>query len=264
MSAPRTFRPGRPDGESPLRMLAQHAVVLLAFVIIVASLAGCARPVAQLRHIAASPADAPASTVEQSYRQAAGLAAPIWVTAQWNDGWITLTQRTCGTSASWRQQQALNGGVGLIYGRQYRIDCALAAGTPVSSGWLYPLVSPPCRSTSGAGAFGAPRPGYSHQGIDLAKPTGTTVRAAQAGTVIFAGWNGGAGQQVQLRHAGGWMTKYNHLSYINRLWVGQSVAQGQHIGSVGNTGRSFGSHLHVEMWLNGRVQDPTGILAPRC
>lgn len=254
------------------------AVLAVAVAVLASTAPAAAQP--QLRHIpdsaSAAAAFSPVRTGVESSTQAAALAAhPVSVQPRANDGWISLTTRVCGTSRSWMAQRALNGGAaGLYLGRWYRIDCSLtgtpapAAPAPASSTWLYPIANSPCGRN-----FGQPRPGndgrygtsddYAHQGVDIPASTGTVVRAARGGTVIFAGWNGSAGQQVQINHGGGWVTKSNHLSYVN-VRYGQSVGQGQHIGSVGSTGRSTGPHLHVEMWLNGRLQNPTGVLAPRC
>ncbi|MBX3018761.1 MAG: M23 family metallopeptidase [Bdellovibrionaceae bacterium] len=84
-----------------------------------------------------------------------------------------------------------------------------------------------------------------HSGTDIAAPKGTPVKAAAAGTVTKSGWSGGYGILVQLRHAGGVVTRYAHLSKT-LVRKGQSVGQGTVIGRVGSTGRSTGPHLHFE------------------
>ena len=103
--------------------------------------------------------------------------------------------------------------------------------------------------------------GYSrfHAGIDFAASYGSTVRAADSGQVIFAGWYGGYGQTVIIDHGGGLSTLYAHNS---RLLVqeGQSVQQGQAISAVGSTGLSTGPHLHFEVRQNGNPVDPAGYL----
>ncbi len=86
-------------------------------------------------------------------------------------------------------------------------------------------------------------------GIDFAAPKGSPVLAAAAGTVIVSrmgGWNGGYGNYVVIDHGDGTQTLYAHLSSDN-VSVGQSVAKGQQIGGVGNTGKSTGFHLHFEV-----------------
>jgi murein DD-endopeptidase MepM/ murein hydrolase activator NlpD len=97
-----------------------------------------------------------------------------------------------------------------------------------------------------------------HQGLDIAAPTGTTVTAAAAGTVIMAQWYGGYGNYILIDHGGGYSTGYGHLSAIY-VSVGQSVQRGQAIGAVGSTGQSTGPHLHFEVRIGGKPVDP----APR-
>ena len=112
------------------------------------------------------------------------------------------------------------------------------------------------------GAFTSPfgmRWGRLHAGIDIAAPTGTPIRAAQAGRVAIAGWTGGYGQYTCIQHAGSLSTCYGHQSSIG-VSVGQSVGQGSVIGAVGNTGNSTGPHLHFETRINGSPVDPMGYL----
>jgi murein DD-endopeptidase MepM/ murein hydrolase activator NlpD len=94
--------------------------------------------------------------------------------------------------------------------------------------------------------------------VDIAAPSGTTVRAAASGSVIYAGGMGGYGNIVVIDHGGGMATAYAHLSAI---WVGGgSVSQGQGIGAVGCTGSCTGPHLHFEVRINGSPVDPLGYL----
>ncbi|RYJ00878.1 MAG: M23 family metallopeptidase, partial [Acetobacteraceae bacterium] len=69
---------------------------------------------------------------------------------------------------------------------------------------------------------------------------------------------GGTGLEVDLRHPGGWMTRYAHLGTVTpALATGRrSVAAGEAIGRIGRTGITYGTHLHLELWLNGIRQDP--------
>lgn len=90
---------------------------------------------------------------------------------------------------------------------------------------------------------------HGRNGIDLAAPSGTPIYAAAAGTVILArsdGWNGGYGKYIVIQHPNGTQTLYSHMSkvMVNR---GDKVTRGERIGSVGNTGRSTGPHVHFEV-----------------
>jgi murein DD-endopeptidase MepM/ murein hydrolase activator NlpD len=102
-----------------------------------------------------------------------------------------------------------------------------------------------------------------HHGIDYAAPVGTPVSAIGDGTVAFAGWKGGYGKFVQIRHSNGYTSGYGHLSgYARGIRKGRRVRQGQLIGYVGNTGRSTGPHLHFEMKRHGNFVNPLRIRIP--
>ena len=122
--------------------------------------------------------------------------------------------------------------------------------TPSASGLIWPVSGV---VTSGFGY----RWGRLHAGIDISAPSGTPVRAAAAGTVIYAGWMGGYGNLVVIDHGRGLATAYAHLSAI---WGAGSVSQGQGIGAVGCTGSCTGNHLHFEVRVNGQPVDPFGYL----
>jgi len=94
-----------------------------------------------------------------------------------------------------------------------------------------------------------------HTGIDIAAPIGTRVKAAKDGRVVFAGWNGGYGKMIIIRHQFGYSTVYGHLSRIS-VRRGQYVRAGQVIGRVGSTGMSTGPHLHFEVRKYGRPTNP--------
>lgn len=87
--------------------------------------------------------------------------------------------------------------------------------------------------------------GY-HTGVDFLAPTGTSVKAVGAGTVVTAGWGGSYGYQVVIHHADGRYTQYAHLSAIS-VRAGQAVSEGQRIGRSGATGNVTGPHLHFEV-----------------
>jgi murein DD-endopeptidase MepM/ murein hydrolase activator NlpD len=92
--------------------------------------------------------------------------------------------------------------------------------------------------------------GKMHKGIDIAGPVGTPINSAAAGIVVFAGWQGGYGNLVEVKHADGTTTRYGHNNRLT-VSVGQTVAQGQQVSEMGSTGHSTGSHLHFEIRPNG-------------
>lgn len=97
------------------------------------------------------------------------------------------------------------------------------------------------------GTFGENRGSHYHSGLDIAAPGGTPIKAAAAGTVLNRGWLGGYGNYTCLAHVT-ISTCYAHQSkFADGLVTGAKVAQGQVIGYVGNTGNSFGDHLHLEV-----------------
>ena len=103
-----------------------------------------------------------------------------------------------------------------------------------------------------------------HTGIDWAAPIGTPIFAAGNGTVLQAGWDTGYGRRVEIQHANGYMTTYNHMSGFGRGVVeGARVVQGQTIGYLGDTGLSTGPHLHYEVIINGNFVDPMAIKLAR-
>jgi murein DD-endopeptidase MepM/ murein hydrolase activator NlpD len=94
-----------------------------------------------------------------------------------------------------------------------------------------------------------------HQGVDYPAPQGTPVRSVGDGVVEFAGWRGGYGNMVQVRHGNERATLYAHLSRID-VRSGQRVDQGTRLGSVGATGRATGPHLHFEFKVAGIPRNP--------
>lgn len=112
--------------------------------------------------------------------------------------------------------------------------------------------------------FGAPRSGHSHQGQDIAAPEGTQIRAARGGVVTTVAYQGsGAGNYIVIDGAGENRNYvYMHLQTgSTRVRQGQRVPTGAWIGNVGNTGASFGAHLHFEIWTGawyggGEPTDP--------
>ncbi len=94
-----------------------------------------------------------------------------------------------------------------------------------------------------------------HDGIDIAAPIGTPVRAAKAGRVVFAGKRAGYGNLVIVDHGGGLQSRYAHCNDL-RAAVGRKVNAGDTIATVGSTGRSTGPHLHFEIRKNGTPINP--------
>lgn len=125
----------------------------------------------------------------------------------------------------------------------------------LKSGLLYPL------SGTLSSPFGQ-RWGKMHEGIDIAVSEGTPVKAAECGTVTFAGDGGTYGNLVRIDHGNGVVTAYAHLSKIN-VSVGQTVNSETQIALSGNTGRSTGPHLHFEIVKSGTPLDPGKYLKKR-
>lgn len=100
-----------------------------------------------------------------------------------------------------------------------------------------------------------PRDGKMHEGIDISVPEGTPVFAAGGGKVIFSADHGGYGNVVIIQHADNYFTVYAHNREL-LVKEGQTVKQGEKIALSGNTGRSSGPHLHFEVRIGAKPQDP--------
>ena len=144
-----------------------------------------------------------------------------------------------------------------------------ASARVLGSGWCEPVIG----GAVGYGTYVYPTnkhflSGYdystkaNHNGIDLAGSEGEGVYAADAGVVVYSGWNNyGYGNVVMVDHGNGWQTLYAHLSAIYR-GCGVSVGQGEGIGAIGSTGRSSGAHLHFEILSPGMKVNPWDYLPP--
>jgi murein DD-endopeptidase MepM/ murein hydrolase activator NlpD len=100
-------------------------------------------------------------------------------------------------------------------------------------------------------------------GNDLGARAGTQVLASANGVVVRAGWNGGYGNMIEIRHANGYTTRYAHLKGFARgIRAGSRVSQKQLIGYVGMTGLATAPHLHYELRYNGRAIDATRVRLP--
>lgn len=154
-----------------------------------------------------------------------------------------IRQRQAAVEAARRAREAAGQAAGNGLSRLPR------AGSGVSpSGFIWPVQGP---VTSGYG----PRWGRMHTGIDVAAPSGTPLRAAKAGEVIYAGWLGGYGNTVLLDHGEGVATLYGHQSRIAAT-EGQVLNQGDVLGFVGTTGHSTGNHLHFEIRVDTKPRNP--------
>jgi murein DD-endopeptidase MepM/ murein hydrolase activator NlpD len=122
----------------------------------------------------------------------------------------------------------------------------------------------PTRGTTRSSGFGVRidpftgRPAF-HSGQDFAGPMFTPIYSTAPGVVSFTGVRTGYGNTIEIDHGGGFKTRYAHLQAI-AVEVGQRVAVGQRIGAMGSTGRSTGPHLHYEIWVNGKPQNPDRFL----
>lgn len=98
-----------------------------------------------------------------------------------------------------------------------------------------------------------------HPGLDFAGPIMTPVYSTAPGVVSFAGVRNGYGNTVEIDHGHGFKTRFGHLAAI-AVRIGQQVGVHQRIGAIGSTGRSTGPHLHYEVWVDGRPQNPERFL----
>ena len=127
----------------------------------------------------------------------------------------------------------------------------------------------PGGALTGTGEFMWPTEGritqrswHCHHAVDVANSEGTPIYAADSGSVVVAGWKeGGYGYTVVINHGNGFHTLYAHLSVIS-VSVGESVAKGQQVGLMGNTGHSTGSHLHFEIREGSQLCDPLEFTSP--
>lgn len=104
-----------------------------------------------------------------------------------------------------------------------------------------------------------PRWGRMHKGIDIARPSNRTIKAADNGIVVSAGWGNGYGNKIVIDHQNGFRTLYGHMSSL-KVKVGQTVSKGTAIGVMGATGDATGVHLHFEVYKNGSLVNPLSYL----
>lgn len=142
----------------------------------------------------------------------------------------------------------------LIYGESYNGEDVVLISA--NGDFAYPA-SQVYQVTSEFGYRESPTPGATsnHKGIDLGFPSGTSVLATADGTVTIAGYYGGYGNLVEIKHANGYVSRYGHLNSVS-VKEGMHVSQGMQIGISGSTGVSTGPHLHFEIMHNGEQVDP--------
>ena len=142
---------------------------------------------------------------------------------------------------------------------QLRVAQGNPAAGPIRQGsgqYIWPVNGPI------TGVFGEARPGHMHAGVDVAAPEGTPIRAADSGRVVLlqgTGASGGYGNLTCVQHNATTSTCYAHQSRFGTS-MGANVGKGQVIGYVGNTGNSFGAHLHFEVRVNGAPVNPMAYL----
>ncbi len=155
-----------------------------------------------------------------------------------------------------------DGGTGAVGSKKMAPPPAHRSGSgSVGSGVLAAVVDGPARVSSGFGERTDPFTGKHthHHGLDIAAVEGTPITSVSAGTVVHAGPSGGYGLVVEVKGEDGELVRYAHTSAIN-VAVGDRVNVGDEIAAVGNTGRSTGAHLHLEVRKNGQAIDPTTAL----
>ncbi len=154
-------------------------------------------------------------------------------------------------------------------GRKITVASVAKPATTVSSnnpglGIIRDLVKAPSSPAADSGAKMAwPTDGaritqyysWRHTGLDIANKTGTPLYAAEAGTVTYSGWSNGYGYNVLVDHGDGRQTRYAHASKLF-VEVGDSVSRGENIAAMGSTGWSTGPHIHFEVIINGKKQNP--------
>lgn len=130
-----------------------------------------------------------------------------------------------------------------------------AATLPATGAWVLPVAPGSYHLTARFGQCSSHWENC-HTGLDFAARTGTPIRAAAAGTVIFAGRDGPYGNMIKIDNGNGVETMYAHQSKFADNVLGARVIPGQMIGEVGSTGNTTGPHLHFEVRVDGQLQDP--------
>jgi murein DD-endopeptidase MepM/ murein hydrolase activator NlpD len=168
--------------------------------------------------------------------------------------YVSLTTR--GDTWRYYRFQTLDDGLVDYYDENGRSSRKFLVRKPIAFG----------ETRSGFGMRRHPILGYykMHTGVDWAAPIGTPIFAAGNGVVIKAQWDAGYGRRVEIQHANGYITTYNHMSGFARgVAEGVRVKQGQVVGFLGSSGLSTGPHLHYEVMVNGHFVDPMRVKLAR-
>jgi murein DD-endopeptidase MepM/ murein hydrolase activator NlpD len=128
-----------------------------------------------------------------------------------------------------------------------------------TSAFVYPVMGPRMSSDFGSRKHPVRRVKRHHDGIDLAAPIGAPIRAIAKGQVMYADPHGGYGKYIVVRHDDGFTSHYGHCDKLD-VRLGQTVAAGEIIGTVGSSGVSTGPHLHFEIRRNGKPHHPESYL----
>lgn len=189
---------------------------------------------------AQAAADAAAAALKEQEEHQATLKAQL----------ATLVENRKATEAEYKKGVEAAWGAG-----------AGAAGPISDSGWTRP--SGGYASPGSYGPRVPPFPGASawHLGVDIGAGCNAGIFAVHAGTVTYAGWNGGYGNFIEINHGNGITSRYGHI--VNggiKVHNGQSVGPGTPIAKVGTTGTSSGCHLHFEIRINGSATNPVYFL----
>ena len=199
---------------------------------------------------------------EQQYLEEAYDAEVIYVD---NDEWYTTQEKTLQepstgfrqavAKVTYRNDKEISKEVVKEVVLMEAVPKIVERGTKIPPTFIKPISGG--RLTSRFGRRTSPTRGASsnHKGVDWGLPRGSSVVASSGGTVTKAGWGGGYGYVVYIKHPGGAETRYAHLNKV-LVSAGQTVKQGQKIALSGNTGVSTGPHLHFELRLNGNPVDP--------
>lgn len=187
----------------------------------------------------------------------------IWSVARSSEGWRSCASGSCYTgpddSAAHRDHVHIsvhgNAGTGFSSGLS-------AEDILTTSGAVTPVAKGEYRLTARFNQRGSAWSSGFHTGLDFAAPSGTTIRTPVAGTVISTGWAGAYGTLTKIKVDDSTELYFAHQSSTDVITL-QKVLAGQKIGEVGNTGNSFGDHLHFEVRVNGVAVDPDVWLTQR-